>query len=78
MADLPRRRVEPRTVGRVYAGRFRPSLFVTATLGSYGPVRSDGTPVDPDQYDYRRAARDAVHFSRLVDRFVQNLRRFVG
>jgi hypothetical protein len=78
VADLPRRRVDRRTVGRVYAGRFRPSLFVTATLDSYGPVRSDGTPVDPDRYDYVRAARDAIHFSRLVDRFVQNLRRFVG
>ena len=78
VAELPRRRVDARTVGRVYAERFRPSLFVTATLGSYGPVHSDGTPVDPDRYDYRRAARDAVHFGRLVDRFVQNLRRFVG
>jgi hypothetical protein len=76
--DLPRRRVDSRTVGRVYGERFRPSLFVTATLDSYGPVRSDGTPVDPDRYDYVRAARDAIHFSRLVDRFVQNLRRFVG
>jgi hypothetical protein len=65
-------------VGRVYGQRFRPSLFVTATLGSYGPVHSDGTPVDPDRYDYCRAARDAIHFSRLVDRFVENLRRFVG
>ena len=78
MAELPRRRVDARTVGRVYGDRFRPSLFVTATLDSYGPVRSDGTPVDPDRYDYVRAARDALHFSRPVDRFVQNLRRFVG
>ncbi len=76
--DLPRRRIRPTTVGRVYASRFRPSLFVTCTLDSYGPVRADGTPVDPDRYDYRRAARDALHFGRLVDRFVQNLRRFVG
>jgi hypothetical protein len=76
--DLPRRRVDARTVGRLYVERFRPSLFVTATLDSYGPVHSDGTPVDPDRYDYVRAARDAIHFSRLVDRFVQNLRRFVG
>jgi len=78
VAELPRRRVNPRTVGRVYAERFRPSLFVTGTLDSYGPVHSDGTPVDPDRYDYRHAARDAIHFGRLVDRFVQNLRRFVG
>jgi hypothetical protein len=78
VADLPRRRVDARTVGRVYGERFRPSLFITATLDSYGPVLGDGTPVHPDRYDYVRAARDAIHFSRLVDRFVQNLRRFVG
>ncbi|WP_325052940.1 replication initiator [Actinomadura sp. WAC 06369] len=80
--DLPRRPVDSRTVGKVYRGRggktFRPSLFLTLTLDSYGRVRSDGTPVDPDTYDYARAARDALHFSKLVDRFVQNLRRFVG
>ncbi|MGR7001276.1 replication initiator [Yinghuangia aomiensis] len=82
VADLPRRPVEARTVGRAYTGpdgkTFRPSLFVTLTLPSYGRVRSDGTPVDPATYDYRRAARDALHFSKLVDRFIQNLRRLVG
>ncbi|WUI01598.1 replication initiation protein [Spirillospora sp. NBC_00431] len=80
--DLPRRPVDSRTVGKVFHGRdgqtFRPSLFLTLTLDSYGRVRSDGTPVDPATYDYERAARDALHFSKLVDRFVQNLRRFVG
>ncbi|MFD0900577.1 replication initiator [Actinomadura sediminis] len=80
--DLPRRPVDSRTVGKVYRGRdgktFRPSLFLTLTLDSYGRVRTDGTPVDPDTYDYARAARDALHFSKLIDRFVQNLRRFVG
>nr|WP_131740833.1 replication initiator [Actinomadura roseirufa] len=80
--DLPRRPVDARTVGKTFTGRdgktFRPSLFLTLTLDSYGRVRSDGTPVDPQSYDYARAARDAVHFSKLVDRFVQNLRRFVG
>ncbi len=30
------------------------------------------------RYDYRRAARDAVHFAALVDRCWQNLRRCVG
>ncbi|MBW8485109.1 replication initiator [Actinomadura parmotrematis] len=82
VADLPRRPVDARTVGKVYRGKdgktFRPSLFLTLTLDSYGRVRADGTPVDPDGYDYVRAARDALHFSKLVDRFVQNLRRFVG
>lgn len=80
--DLPRRPVSSRTVGKVYTapdGRtFRPSLFLTLTLDSYGKVHQDGAPVDPGAYDYRRAARDAVHFSKLVDRFIQNLRRFVG
>ncbi|WP_352231489.1 replication initiator [Actinomadura sp. NBRC 104425] len=82
VADLPRRPVDARTIGKVYTGRdgqtFRPSLFLTLTLDSYGKVHSDGTPVDPTTYDYRRAARDAIHFGKLFDRFVQNLRRFVG
>jgi hypothetical protein len=76
--NLPRRRVEKRTLGREFAGRFRPSMFVTLTCDSYGRVRDDGTPVDPSTYDYRRAARDAVHFASLVDRWWQNLRRCVG
>jgi Replication initiator protein, pSAM2 len=76
--DLPRRPVEKRTVGRVFAGRFRPSTFLTLTLDSYGRVDSDGAAVDPDRYDYRRAARDAIHFPALVDRFWQNTRRCVG
>ena len=29
-------------------------------------------------YDYRRAALDALHFPKLVDRFWQNLRRCAG
>ncbi|SDH62563.1 hypothetical protein SAMN05192558_1323 [Actinokineospora alba] len=76
--NLPRRKVEKRTVGRQYAGGFRPSMFVTLTCDSYGPVRGDGTPVDFRTYDYRRAARDAVHFASLIDRWWQNLRRVVG
>jgi hypothetical protein len=76
--DLPRRPVEKRTVGRVFAGRYRPSTFLTLTLDSYGRVDNDGAAVDPDHYDYRRAARDAIHFPALVDRFWQNTRRCVG
>ncbi|MCA1229456.1 replication initiator [Saccharopolyspora sp. 6M] len=99
--DLPRRPVCGQTIGRTYAGRYRPSMFVTLTLPSYGPVHSArmrggrvarcscgsthrpdsgllGTPVDPDTYDYRRAARDAIHWAALWDRFGQNLRRAVG
>ncbi|MGH3845448.1 MAG: replication initiator, partial [Pseudonocardiaceae bacterium] len=77
-SDLPRRPIERRTVGRVFAGRYRPSTFLTLTLDSYGRVDSDGAAVDPDRYDYRRAARDAIHFPALVDRFWQNTRRCVG
>jgi hypothetical protein len=79
---LPKRAVDPRTVGKTYTtpdGKsFRPSLFVTLTCPSYGRVKDDGTPADPDTYDYVPAARDALHFAALFDRFVQNLRRFVG
>lgn len=81
--DLPKRPMTRKTVGRAFtdpqSGKvFRPSLFLTLTLDSYGRVRSDGTPVDPSTYDYRRAVRDTLHFSKLVDRFVQNLRRVAG
>jgi hypothetical protein len=76
--NLPRKKVSKMTVGRQYAGRFRPSMFITLTCDSYGRVRDDGTPVDPSSYDYRRAARDAVHFAALVDRWWQNLRRVIG
>lgn len=76
--NLPRRPVEHRTVGRTYAGRYRPSTFLTLTLDSYGRVDADGAALDPDSYDYRRAARDAIHFPRLIDRFWQNTRRCVG
>ncbi|WP_020670425.1 replication initiator [Amycolatopsis nigrescens] len=76
--NLPRRKVAKTTVGREFAGKFRPSMFVTLTCDTYGRVREDGTPIDPATYDYRRAARDAVHFSALVDRWWQNLRRVVG
>lgn len=81
--DLPKRQMARTTVGRSYedpaTGKtFRPSLFLTLTCDTYGRVKSDGTPVDPATYDYRRAARDALHFSKLIDRFVQNLRRVAG
>ena len=53
-------------------------MFLTLTCDSYGKVNDDGTPADPGSYDYTRAARDALHFSALVDRFIQNLRRVLG
>jgi hypothetical protein len=76
--NLPRRPVERRTIGLVFAGKYRPSTFLTLTLDSYGRVDNDGAAIDPDRYDYRRAARDAIHFPALVDRFWQNTRRCVG
>ena len=83
VADLPVRPMEARTVGRCFTapdGRvYRPSMFITLTLPSYGRVvRGQGVPVDPGRYDYRRAALDAMHFAKLVDRWVQNLRRGAG
>ncbi|PTA44197.1 replication initiator [Micromonospora sp. RP3T] len=80
--DLPRKKVEPRTVGKVYTApdgtEHRPSMWLSLTLDTYGRVLPDGTPVNPSTYDYRRAAWDAVHFARLLDRFWQNLRRCAG
>jgi hypothetical protein len=57
---------------------YQPSMFLTLTLDSYGKVTEDGTPADPSAYDYQRAARDALAFAALFDRFIQNLRRFLG
>ena len=76
--DLPRVPREGRTVGRTWTGRdgrvYRPSMFVTLTLPSYGRVTpGTGTPVDPGGYDYRRAALDAIVLPRLFARWVQNL-----
>jgi hypothetical protein len=80
--DLPRVPIEDRTVGRVFHApdgkTYRPSMFLTLTLASYGKVDDGGVPVDPERYDYRRAALDAIHFPKLVDRFFQNLRRCAG
>jgi hypothetical protein len=80
--DLPRRKVAPSTIGRAYTARdgkvFRPSIFLTLTARSYGRVDKYGVPRNLDTYDYRTAARDAIHFPALVDRYFQNLRRVVG
>ncbi|WP_309247345.1 replication initiator [Nocardia gamkensis] len=90
LPDLPRKKVARTTIGTAYAdGKYRPSTFFTLTVGSYGRINRvrdeetgkmvpDGSPVDPDSYDYARAARDIMHIKRLFDRWVQNLRRAVG
>ena len=82
-ADLPQVPMASRTVGRIFTTpdgkEYRPSMFLTLTLPSYGAIRTGtGVPVDPNSYDYRRAALDALHFPKLVDRFWQNLRRCAG
>jgi hypothetical protein len=80
--DLPRRKISTHTVGKTYTApggkTFRPSMFITLTCPSYGRVGEDGSPADPASYDYQRAARDALHFAALFDRFIQNLRRVLG
>lgn len=84
MPDLPTMPVEHRTVGITFTdaktGRtFRPSMFITGTLPSYGPViPGEGVPRHPSRYDYRRAALDAMLFPKLIDRTIQNLRRCAG
>jgi hypothetical protein len=91
--NLPTQKMTSGTLGRTFTdpktGRtFRPSMFLTLTLGSYGDIgrrrradgkwESTGVPVNPRAYDYRKAALDALMFSRVVDRFMQNLRRCAG
>ena len=83
-ADLLRVPMAERTTGPTFTDErtgevFRPSMFVTLTLSSYGRVvPGTGIPADPTRYDYRRAALDALHFAKLVDRTWQNLRRCAG
>jgi len=64
---LPVVPMEHRTVGRELASPngkvYRPSMFLTLTLPSYGRVHKDGTPCDPESYDYRRVALDSIHFA---------------
>ncbi|GAA6525665.1 replication initiator [Intrasporangium sp. DVR] len=83
VADLPLKPSENRTIGAVFEGnlgrRYRPSMFVTLTLPSYGSIAMGrGVPTDPSSYDYRTAAFDALHFTKLLDRWIQNLRRCAG
>src|SRR6202000_2080479 len=53
---LPQRNPDPRTIGKTYTApdgkAFRPSMFITLTCPSYGRVTAEGTPVNPDAYDY--------------------------
>jgi hypothetical protein len=82
--DLPKVAAEHSSIGRTFTdpktgATFRPSMFLTLTMPSYGRIQpGTGVPAFPDSYDYRRAALDALFFSRLVDRWWQNLRRCAG
>ncbi len=82
--DLPTVPMEGRTVGVQFVDErtgktFRPSMFLTLTLPSYGRIiTGTGVPRNSSTYDYRRAALDALLWPRLLDRFWQNLRRCAG
>jgi hypothetical protein len=82
LPDLPKLKMSDRTVGQVFTTptgkQYRPSMFATCTLPSYGPVLPSGAPKHPGSYDYRRAALDALHFSKLCGRLWSNLRRCAG
>src|SRR5699024_518929 len=66
--------------GPVHTASSKPEQPVTCRCGRVHH-KDDGivsTPLNPASYDYTRAARDAIHFGKLVDRFWQNLRRAAG
>ena len=67
---LPRRKVDPRTVGKTYTtpdGKtFRPSLFLTLTCPSYGRVTGDGTPGRPGQLRLHRGRAGRAALRRAV------------
>lgn len=79
---VEKRPMSDRTVGRTMTSpsgrKHNPSMFITTTLRSYGPVLDDGTPRHPATYDYRQAALDAMHFPKLVDHFWRKMRRHSG
>jgi hypothetical protein len=80
--DLPRLPVANYTVGRTYGDqdgrRFRPSLFLTLTLPSYGPMDGRGA-ADRSRQLRLPAGRPGRHpLGKLTDRFMQNLCRAVG
>ena len=79
---MPKLHMSDRTVGQVFTTpggkQYRPSMFATCTLPSYGQVLPFGAPRHPGSYDYRRATLDALHFSKLCGRLWSNLRRCAG
>ena len=80
--DLPRRKIDPATVGKTYTAAGRqdvPAVDVPhPDLPQLRPgPRTAPRPTRPPTTT-PRAARDALHFAALFDRFIQNLRRFLG
>src|SRR5439155_26750054 len=66
--------------GPVHSAVRRGAYLVACQCGQRHGERDEllGTPIDPTGYDYRRAALDAIHFARVLDRWWQNLRRAAG
>ena len=79
----PSARSAARTVGKTYTAPdskpFRPSLFVTLTCPSlWAGGRRTGHPPTLLPTTMTGPPRDALAFAALFDRFIQNLRRYVG
>lgn len=66
--------------GPVHSANRRGTYLVPCECGQRHGERDPllGTPLDPETYDYRRAALDAIHFAAVLDRWWQNLRRAAG
>jgi len=66
--------------GSVHSAVRRGAYLMPCQCGQRHGERDEllGTPIDPSTYDYRRAALDAIHFARVLDRWWQNLRRAAG
>ena len=67
--------------GEVHTGaRYRRGGLKPCSCGALHGQRDPllGTPINPEEYDYRAAALDAIHFPKVLDRHWQNLRRAVG
>ena len=83
MPDLPQLKVDPRTVGQVFTtpGRASSTGRRCSSPAPCPPTAlcwRTGRRRNPAHYDYRRAALDALHFSKLCGRLWANLRRCAG
>ncbi|WP_307873887.1 MULTISPECIES: replication initiator [unclassified Frankia] len=74
----PRQPVEKRTVGRTYTAQtgWRGGCQFASHSPTAGFMAT--APIDPSRYGHPRAARHAIHFPKLIDRFWQNPRRAIG